>query len=90
GKRAVDPMAVADLVAINDLIGRWDHWMERRLEVQARRARSDEEILPLLLRPLWCIEQDPGYEELQNGLVHFLGLDRLFDNLTSMQDDPKT
>lgn len=90
GKRAVDPMAVADLVAINDLIGRWDHWMERRLEVQARRARGDEEILPLLLRPLWCIEQDPGYQELQNGLVHFLGLDRLFDNLTSMQEDPKT
>jgi len=90
GKRGVDPIAVADLVAINDLIGRWDHWMERRAEVQARRTRGDEDILPLLLKPLWCIEKDPGYVELQSGLVDFLGLDRLFENLTSMRDDPKT
>ena len=89
-KLALDPIALADLVAINDLLGNWDHWMKRRLEVQARRARGDEKILPLLLRPLWCIEQDPGYQELQDGLVQFLGLDRLFENLTSMQDDPKT
>ena len=81
-------VALADLVAINDLVGQWDHWMERRSAVQARRRRSDEEIFRLFLHPLWCIEDDYGYRELQAGLVRFLGIDEMFAGLTRMDKDP--
>ena len=80
--------AVADLLAMNDLIGNWDHWMARREAVQSRRARPDDEILPLFLRPQWCIEGDPAYGELQRGLESFLGIDRMFEGLTTLEEDP--
>ena len=79
---------MADLIGINDLLGRWDHWSERREKVQSRRARPDGEILPLFLHPLWCIEKDPAYEELHAGLEGFLELDQLFEGLTSLEDKP--
>ncbi len=81
-------VAVADLLAINDLIGRWGHWKERREEVQARRARPDSQILPMFLHPLWRIESDPGYVDLQEGLEEFLGLDDLFAGMTTLEDPP--
>jgi hypothetical protein len=71
-------IAAADLIGINDLLGRWDHWMKRRAEVQKKRKRSDAEIFELFLKPHWCIEEEGGYRELQRGLTHFLALDRLF------------
>ena len=76
-------IGAADLVAINDLLGNWDHWMERRRGVQALRRRPDSEIFALFQKPFWCIEGERGYVELQKGLVAFHGLDRLFppDNL---------
>ena len=40
---SVDRMAVADFVAMNDVLGRWNHWMQRRKEIQdgvADRTRS--------------------------------------------------
>jgi len=70
-------VGVADILAVNDLLGRWEHWMQRRAEVQARRRRSDAEIFRLFLRPHWCIEGERGYEELQRGLTDFYGLDEL-------------
>lgn len=85
---AVDRMGAADLVAVNDLIGQWDHWRSRRAEVQERRARPDREILPLFLHPLWCVEHDHGYAELQRGLQEFLGLDDLFAGMTTLEDPP--
>jgi len=84
----VGRVAIADLVGMNDLLGRWDHWMERRKAVQDRRARPDSEILPLFLRPMWCIEGEPAYRELHEGLGDFLGLNELFDGLTTMDDEP--
>jgi len=93
-RRAVDdefPMrreAVADLVGINDLLGNWDHWMERRQEIQSKRKRSDEEIFQLFHRPLWCIEDEPSYAELHKGTVSFFGLDELFSGLTAGDTDP--
>ena len=71
-------VGVADLLAINDLLGRWEHWSKRRAEVQARRRRPDAEIFRLFLKPHWCIEGERGYEELQRGLSAFYGLDELF------------
>ena len=83
-------IAIADLVGMNDLLGRWEHWMERRKAVQDRRTRPDSEILPLFLRPMWCIEGEPAYRELHSGLSEFLGLDDLFAGLTTMNDEPGT
>ncbi len=89
GRDRVRRVGIADLVAINDLLGNWKHWIARRAEVQRRRRRSDEEIFRLFLRPLWCIEPDPGYKELHDGLVDFFGIDRLFEGLTSLHEDPR-
>ena len=85
----VKRVAIADLLAINDWIGRWDHWMERRRAVQCKRQRSDEEIFKLFLRPMWCIEEESGYKELQAGATEFMGVERMFADLTSMEEDPK-
>ena len=85
---AVDRVALADLVAVNDLIGQWDHWMERRAAVQALRRRPDAEVLPLFLHPLWCVEGDYGYAELHEGVADFFGLRELFRGLTTLEEDP--
>jgi hypothetical protein len=71
---AVRRIAAADLVGRNDLLGRWEHWMARRQEIQRRRRRSDAEIFQLFLKPHWCIEGEGGYRELQQGIGAFYGL----------------
>ncbi len=68
--------AAADLIGLNDVLGRWDHWMARRAAVQSRRKRTDAEIFRLFLKPHWCIEGEQGYVELQRGMGAFFGLDR--------------
>ena len=62
--------------------------VERRAAVQARRARPDEEIFALFHKPLWCIEDEPGYRSLHAGMVEFMGLDRLFEGLDGGGDEP--
>lgn len=84
----VSRVAVADLLAIDDLLSHWDHWMKKRDEVQSRRQRPDGEILPLFLRPLWCIEGDEPYGKLQEGLTRLFDIDALFDGLTTMPLEP--
>ncbi len=69
--------AAADLIGINDLLGRWDHWLARREAIQRRRRRSDAEIFRLFLKPHWCVEGEGGYQELQRGLTALYGLDRI-------------
>ena len=64
--------------AINDLLANWGHWMQRRLEVQSRRQRSDAEIQRLFLEPLACVEGDPSYGALQAGMIALFGLDETF------------
>ena len=81
-------IAIADIMGLNDLVGRWDFWMERRKVVQDQRKTDDSEILPLFLRPMWCIEGEAGYSELQSGMADFFGLNELFDGLTTMPDEP--
>lgn len=82
---SVHRMAIADFVAMNDVYGRWSHWMARRKEIQDRRRRPDDEILPLFLDPLWCIEGDPAYGALQEELTARYGLDELFAGLTTLE-----
>lgn len=82
---SVDRQAVADFVAMNDVIGRWTHWMERRAAIQERRRRPDEEILPLFLDPLWCIEGDQAYGLFQEDMVRRYGLDEMFAGLTTLE-----
>ena len=81
-------VAAADLIAINDLLGNWGHWRAKREAVQKLRRRSDEDIFQLFLRPEWCIEDDPGYRELHEGLLELLGIGALFDGLTEPGPDP--
>jgi GT2 family glycosyltransferase len=75
---AVRRIAAADLVGVNDLLGRWDHWMARRAAVQSKRRRGDAEIFRLFLKPRWCIEGEKGYAELQKGVAAFFGVDAAF------------
>jgi GT2 family glycosyltransferase len=82
-------VAVADLIAANDLLGAWPRWMERRERVQSRRKRPDAAILDLFLKPHWVIEGDPAYAELQEGLSELFGLGRLFAGRTDDEPEPK-
>ncbi len=86
--QTISRVGMADQIALNDLLGRWAHWSERRAEVQARRKRPDSEILPLFLDPHWCIESEGGYRELQGGLEGLLGLTDLFAGMTSLEHPP--
>jgi len=88
GETTMSSITAADLLAANDLLSRWPHWMNRRAEVQARRQRRDEEIFALFLRPLWCIEDDAAYRSLFGGSTEFFGLTELFNGLTVMPEDP--
>lgn len=88
-RQSLERLGVADLVALDDFIGGWDHWMARRKTVQDRRRRPDSEILPLFQKPLWCIEGDPAYRALHEGLVEFMGLDEMFRGLESMTEEPR-
>ncbi len=80
GRRtSIRALGAADLTAIDDLLGRWEHWMRRRAQVQANRVREDREILPMFLDPLACVEGDPGYQELQRGLFELYDIPGLFE-----------
>ena len=81
-------IAAADLIGANDLLGRWEHWMARRAEVQSRRRRPDAEIFRLFLNPLWCIEDEPAYRELHSGLARFTGLEQIFEGLSVPGGEP--
>jgi GT2 family glycosyltransferase len=80
--------AGADLIAINDFLGNWGHWAERREDVQSRRKRSDEEIFRLFLKPTWCVEEERAYRELHEGLLRFMGIDELFAGLSIGGTEP--
>lgn len=82
-------LGAADLIALNDVLGDWDGWMRRRAEVQRRRVRSDAEIRRLFLHPLWCVEGEAGYVELQRGLETWCGLHELFAGSTLEGPDPE-
>jgi hypothetical protein len=71
-------MAAADLVALQDVLGDWETWMEKRRLVQAARRRLDVDVFPLFLDPLRCVEGEGPYLELQDSLVRLFDLERTF------------
>lgn len=81
-------VAAADLIGINDLLGRWTHWMAKRDAVQSMRRTKDSEILRLFLKPHWCIEGEAGYADLHEGMTSFFGLDQLFEGCTDHGRQP--
>ncbi|MEZ6004570.1 MAG: glycosyltransferase family 2 protein [Planctomycetota bacterium] len=87
-RQPIDRIGAADQFAINDVIGDWNHWMGVRSELQARRKRSDSEILGLFLRPMWCIEGDQAYQNLHHGLADLFGLRELFAQYPTLGEDP--
>jgi GT2 family glycosyltransferase len=82
GQSPIGSLAAADLLAANDLLARWPHWMSKRAAVQQRRRRDDAAIFRLFLRPLWCSENSPAYRALFDGATDYFGVTRLFDGLT--------
>jgi hypothetical protein len=87
GQLPIGSLAAADLLAANDLLARWPHWMTRREDVQRRRKRNDADIFRLFLRPLWCMEDNPGYQELFDGAGRYFGVTDLFEGLTVGPND---
>ena len=82
-------IAAADLIGYNDLLGNWNQWKARRDLVQADRKRTDQEIFSMFLKPHWSIEGEPAYQELQEGLTSFMGLDELFSGLSANGPEPR-
>lgn len=74
----LDPMAMADLVGMQDVLGNWEHWMAKRELIKTSRKRLDVEVLPLFLDPLRCVEGEREYEELQASLINLYDLDSLY------------
>ena len=74
----LDRMAMADLVALQDVLGDWEKWMEKRQAVQLTRRRLDVEVLPLFLDPLRCVEGEAEYEALQASLLQLFDIKSLF------------
>ncbi len=66
---AVPPQALSGLVAADDLIRHLPRLWEKRQAIQARRRRTDAEILPLFETPLELSFFDPAYQAAQNLLV---------------------
>ncbi len=84
----LDRIAAGDFVGINDVLGRWKHWMEVRASVQATRRVTDGELFQLFEKPLWCVEGEPAYEELQADLIKRSGLLEQFEKFTVGGPDP--
>jgi GT2 family glycosyltransferase len=74
----VERLGAADLIAINDVLSQWEHWMRRRREVQSRRRRGDDQIQRMFLEPLACVEGDAAYAALQAELIARFGLEQTF------------
>lgn len=88
GRVTVNAMCAADLIAANDLLANWPHWMKRREEVQSRRRRPDRDIFELFLRPMWSIEDDPAFRTLLEGSAEFFRVREMFEGLTLIPKDP--
>jgi len=89
GQTTINAIGVADLIAANDLLANWPHWMKRRAEVQTRRRRADRDIFELFLRPLWYIEDDPAFRTLLDGSAEFFKVREMFEGLTLISKDPE-
>jgi hypothetical protein len=75
GYEQVSRMALAHLVAANDVVDLLPRTLEKRAKVQAARRRRDEEIFALFGRPFDLSFFEPQYEATQNQLTQLLGID---------------
>jgi hypothetical protein len=71
-------LAVADLIAYQDLLASLRTTARKRAQIQRRRRRDDAEIFPLLDQPFWMVEQEPRYESVFQTVRDFFALDSLF------------
>ena len=72
-------LALAHLVAMNDVVDLLLRVFEKRAKVQAARRRSDAEIFHLFGRPFDPSFFDPAYEAAQDQLSRLFGLDKMLD-----------
>ncbi len=76
---SIRSLGAGDWAAIDDLLGNFAFWMERRRAVQAHRVVPDREIFPMFLDPLSCVEEDPAYRALQERLSNLYRVRELFE-----------
>ena len=74
-------LAVSDFVALNDWLDSFPSLIKKRTEIQSRRVRQDEELLPLFKQPFRYCEPDPDYRHLQDSLCEQFGVNRLFSGI---------
>ena len=70
--------SLSHLVAADDLIDAMPALMEKRDHIQARRQRSDAEILPLFIDPFHPHPPLPEYAAVQDMLVRLFQIDKMF------------
>lgn len=78
GYEQVSRLALAHLVALNDVVDLLPRTWEKRAKVQAARRRRDEDLFALFGRPLELSFFEPQYEATQQQLTQLLGIDALF------------
>ena len=78
GYEQVSRMALAHLVAANDVIDLLPRMYEKRARVQAARRRSDADIFALFGRPFDLSFFDPAYEAAQQRLTRLFEIDQMF------------
>lgn len=77
--RATIPgQALSYIVAGNDIVMLYEKMLAKREAIQARRRRSDQEIMKLFERPLGFSELWPEYKQTQIHLSHLFEIDKLF------------
>jgi GT2 family glycosyltransferase len=77
GYEQVSRMALAHLVAANDVVDLLPRTLEKRARVQALRRRPDEDVFALFGRPFDPSFFEPQYEATQEQLIRLLGIDAL-------------
>ncbi len=86
GYEQVSRLALAHLVAANDVIDLLPRVFEKRAKVQAARRRSDAEVFRLFSRPFEPSFFEPAYEATQAQLVRLFGLHALFETAGAHRD----
>lgn len=81
GYEQVSRMALAHLVAANDVVDLLPRMFEKRARIQAARHRRDEEIFALFGRPFEVSFFESTYEATQQQIVRLLQLNQLFETL---------
>jgi GT2 family glycosyltransferase len=76
---AVAPQSIAHLIALEDFANALPALAEKRREIQCRRRRSDAELLPLFVDPLYLHEFGHDYHRIAHTLMAEFQIDRWLD-----------